>query len=392
MIKNQRGKLIWIGAAVLLIAVNLCILTGCKEDKQQYHHQVSVMYINVGKADSILVQVDEKNFLIDAGENDSVPSLFRALQYKEVAKLDGVILTHTHSDHIGGMEALAQRCEIENVYSAEISMNEETGENKIQQVVEQLALPHKKLKAGDQIAITSDVYFEVLGPLQYNDADDNDNSLVLKLSVNGKTFLFTGDMQFAEEETLLKAGADVSADILKVANHGNKDATSVKFAKAVSPEIAVISTDTSVDENSANKKVKAFFSSAKVYVTEDYACGVLIKIDTNGNTEVSDPIIPKLVASLEIQSVSLENQTVTIINNGDEVDLSGYFIFSTKGKEVFCFPEGSRLLRNEKITIACTGKKGDYIWKEEKVWSTKKEDIALLYDSYGNKLSSCVAQ
>ena len=122
---------------------------------------------------------------------------------------------------------------------------------------------------------------EVIAPLEYNKKDDNDNSLVLRLLVNGKVFLFTGDMQFAEEQTLLNAGTDVSADVLKVGNHGNPDSTSEQFAKAVNPEIAIITTDTSVDTDSANERVKKLFS--KVLLTQDYKFGIKITIDKDGN-------------------------------------------------------------------------------------------------------------
>ena len=104
----------------------------------------------------------------------------------------------------------------------------------------------------------------MLAPLEKNSEDDNDNSLVMMLHANGKRVLLTGDMQFAEEKTLLASGADISADILKVGNHGNPDATGESFAKAVSPKISVISTDTSVDEDSANERVFDALSMSEI--------------------------------------------------------------------------------------------------------------------------------
>ena len=73
----------------------------------------------------------------------------------------------------------------------------------------------------------------------------------------------------------------MSADVLKVGNHGNPDATSEQFAKAVNPEIAVITTDTSVDTDSANERVKKLFS--KVLLTQDYKFGIKITVDKDGN-------------------------------------------------------------------------------------------------------------
>ena len=235
--------------------------------------------------------------------------------------------------------------------------------------------------------LTPEIGFDVLGPLEYNNDDDNDNSLVLKLSINGKTFLFTGDMQFAEETTLLKADVDLSADVLKVGNHGNPDATSQEFAAAVSPEIAVIPTDTSVDEDSANERVVSALKGAEVFVTQDYPYGILLTVDADGKIDVSDPRPEGNNAKIEILELDKNAQTITLINNGEAADISGYFIFSENGLEVYVFPDGTYMQAGETISVACKGGQGDLIWDEKKVWKTKKEDTAVLYDRFGNELS-----
>lgn len=244
-------------------------------------HDATVVFINAGKADSILVMVDGKNYLIDTGVSDSASIIKDVFVKYGVEKLDGVFLTHTHKDHIGGLKKIAKTYDIDMVYSADISMNEDDGTNCIEEAVDKSGLKLSKLSAGDRVRIADKLYMEVIAPLKYNKKDDNDNSLVLRLLVNGKVFLFTGDMQFAEEQTLLDAGTDVSADVLKVGNHGNPDATSEQFAKAVNPEIAIITTDTSVDTDSANERVKKLFS--KVLLTQDYKFGIKITVDKDGN-------------------------------------------------------------------------------------------------------------
>ena len=267
-------------------------------------HDVSVLFINAGKADSILVQVNDKAYLIDTGEKESVPAIYRALENRGIHTLEGVFLTHKHSDHIGGLAGVSQRYKIGTVYSAEISQNEESGENKIDTLVQSLDLSQTKLSAGDKVEITDGVAFEVLGPITYNAKDDNDNSLVLRLTVNGKTFLFTGDMQFAEEKTLLMEGVDLKADVLKVGNHGNPDATSGDFAKAVSPELTIISTDTSVDTDSANERVQNLFSESQIYITQDFKVGIDVTVDKTGAIKVSDSSMQEAKADVSIIDVS----------------------------------------------------------------------------------------
>lgn len=351
------------------------------------HHDFSVMFINVGRADATLIQIDGVSYLIDTGEKSSVPSLFAALSILNVQKIKGVFLTHTHSDHVGGMEALAKRYQIDTLYSAEISEYNKDGKNKIEQLAKDLSIPHIKLVAGDIAELTPEVGFDVLGPIEYNSDDDNDNSLILKLFINGKIFLFTGDMQFPEEKTLLDAGVDVSVDVLKVGNHGNPDATSKEFALAVSPEIAVISTDTSVDEDSANERVISALQDAQVFITQDSSVGFLVTIGADGEIEVKNPQPEKTKTQIEIFELNKDDQEVTLINNGEDADISGYLLFSEKGSEVYVFPEGTYIKTGETLTVACKGGQGDLIWDDKKVWHKKKEDTAILYDRFGNELS-----
>jgi competence protein ComEC len=324
--------------------------------------------------------------MVDTGAKGAFISLYRALSLLGVNGLDGVFLTHTHADHIGGMEALSRRCGIGALYSAEISMDKDDGKNAIDQLAGELGLEQVKLRAGDTVDIGSGAYFEVLGPLETNSEDDNDNSLVMKLHAGGITVLLAGDMQFAEEQTLLDAGADLSADVLKVGNHGNPDATSEAFAKAVGADYAVISTSAAQEPDTPADSVIAALGSARIAVTQDDACGVLLGA-TGGAVVFYDPAIPAAAADIAIAQIDTEAQTVSLVNNGGDADISGYFIVSEKGNEVFVFPQGAALAAGETITVACTGGTGDYIWDDKKVWSGKDSEAGALYDAYGNALS-----
>lgn len=294
--KRINKKIISFAIYMMVTVLMVPFIAGCSSQKSgntseavevTNPHDVSVLFINAGRADSILVQVDDKNYLIDTGEKESAEAICSALEKQGVQKLDAVFLTHTHSDHIGGLEKVSKKYTIEKVYSASISMNKDNGKNKITNAVGKLNLDRTTLNAGDAVKIDDTLSFEVLGPLEYNDDDDNDNSLVLRLQVNGRTFLFTGDMQFAEEETLLNAGIDVKADVLKVGNHGNKDATSEAFAKAVSPQIAVITTNITDDPGSASARVRALFNNCDLYIEDQGETGILVTVGRDGSINAS---------------------------------------------------------------------------------------------------------
>ncbi len=248
----------------------------------------SVIYINAGKADCIMIKANGHTFLIDTGLKQSYHTIQKVLNKYDVEKLDAVFLTHQHKDHIGGLKKIAEKYPISKVYASSIAMKGKDGLSKIDNVTQKLNLPLEKLSYGDQVKLVEDLYFDVIGPTIYNVEDDNDNSLVLRLDVNGKRFLFTGDMQWAEEKALMTEKVDVSADIYKVSNHGNPDSTLKEFARKVSPQIAIVTTDTNIDRDSANRTILSFFHKAKIYKTQDYDLGVLVEIDEKSNVTVRE--------------------------------------------------------------------------------------------------------
>ena len=264
--------------------VPIFLLCGCKTQSvpAASDGDIRILFINVGKADAALLSAGDSHYLIDTGTKDSAEALLAALEAMQVKTLDGVFLTHTHSDHIGGMERLAENIPVTMLYHAEFTELTKKGVNKFERFSEELGIPHTALAAGDVLTLGGGVTAEVIGPLYPNTEDDNDQSLVLMVQANGRKILLTGDMQFAEEATLLSAGKDVSADVLKVGNHGNPDATSDSFAAAVSPSVAIISTDTSEDTDSANERVLAALEGAELCITQDASLGILVTISADG--------------------------------------------------------------------------------------------------------------
>lgn len=277
-------KIKWIIASFVLISIIIAGILLLNRQSTDLGN-VSVVYINAGKADSILIKIQDKSYLIDTGTSHSAKKIKKVLKKYRVSTLDGVFLTHTHKDHIGGFKKIVKSYSVKKLYAADISKNDENGDNPIEMLAQETNFTLNRLSAGDKLSIAKDVNMEVLGPIEYNDEDDNDNSLVMKMRVNGKTFLFCGDMKHSEENTLLKASVDVKADIIKVGHHGRKDATSEEFAKAVSPEYAVICTDSDADKT-ASKSVRRMFTN--VYITDEYKYGILFTVASNGKLTIKN--------------------------------------------------------------------------------------------------------
>ena len=356
-------------------------------------HEARVFFVNVGKADCAIVDIDGHIWLVDTGTDESFPNVYAALELMGAESIDGVILTHGHSDHVGGLYAINRRFPVgEAVYPA---LQNETAD--LEDAIFGNGIPGRSVKAGDEILVTDDgVRFEVLAPKSLDAGNDNDNSLVLMLRVNGRSVLFTGDMQVSEDAKLTSSGADLTCDVLKVPNHGNPDATSETFAKAADPLIAVVSTDTAVDADSANPAVLAKLSGAEIYLTQDHPLGVLVTIARDGVMSVSFPDgEPAGVSGLAFTEVSKEKQSFTLTNNSAEpVDLSGFAVRSTRGNEVFIFPGGTVIEAGASITVACrnSASAADLIWDEKKAWANSKEDYAVLIDRYGNELARMISE
>ena len=344
--------------------------------------EFSILFVNVGKADAAILRFGETTVLIDTGSAESAPQLLAGLNALSVTKIDAVFITHSHSDHLGGLSALSANYDIPMVYSPVYSEADKSGVSKIVKRAEKLHLPHKKLLAGDVVPITGDVSFTVLGPLSLNEADDNDNSLVLRFSYGGKTFLFTGDMQFTEEQAIIDSGATLKSDVLKVGNHGNPDATGDDFAALVAPAFAVISTDTAVDTDSANPRVYAALPNTTIEVTQDFPIGVLLTLDQSGAILLQNPAKESVPSFVVVQAIDVPSQTITLTNSGAApADLSGMILFSVRSDATLRFPEGTQLGAGESLVIG-TGE--DFSFKDEdNPLNKKKANTVLLFDRFG---------
>lgn len=352
--------------------------------------EFAILFVNVGRADAAILCFGETCVLIDTGSEDSVPQLIAGLNLLNISRIDAVFLTHSHADHTGGLNALAANYDIPMVYSPLFSEQNKDGVGKIVKLCDKLTLPHTELIAGQTIPVTDSVSFAVMGPLTYNEDDDNDNSLILRFTYKEASFLFVGDAQFNEEQTLLEFGADLNSNVLKVGNHGNPDATGEDFARAVSPAFAVISTNTEADQDSANERVLAALAPASVSITQDFPLGVLLTLDESGKPVITNPSRPVFTSPAMISSIDAESQTVTISNpNGETIDLSGCVLTCDRSGAALRFSEGTLLAAGTLLTVSGSKGGGTIVFSsEDKPLSTKKQNAVTLYSPYGETLST----
>lgn len=202
---------------------------------------LTVHFLDVGQADCILIQSPAgRNMLIDAGNKSDAQTIIRYLKGQGVRRLEVVVGTHPHADHIGSMDQIINNFVIGRVYLPKVSVNTRTFADLL------TAIKHKGLKvttarAGVDIPLDPALKLRILGPNSATYPNLNDYSAVIKLTYNRVSFLFTGDAEKNAEMELIRAGADLQADVLKVGHHGSSSSTSPAFLKKVAPRYAVLS-------------------------------------------------------------------------------------------------------------------------------------------------------
>lgn len=202
--------------------------------------KVKVHFIDVGQADSILIQSEHKNLLIDTGDENSGEQIVNYLQANDVDVLDALVITHPHHDHIGGVTDVLEQIKVQSFYMPPLKNKTKTF-NRLKQVIDEKKIMVFQAKAGDKINIEKGVTMKIIAPLKGKYDKMNDYSYVMKLIHGKNDFLFMADAGEQSETQLLTKNVDIRADVIKVGHHGANTGTTLPFLKAVNPDYAVIS-------------------------------------------------------------------------------------------------------------------------------------------------------
>lgn len=245
--------------------------------------QVELFAVNVGKGDALVVRAGDYTCLIDTGKEKAQEQLEVALKALGVEALDAVFITHTDKDHVGGLKWLRESdIEIRAIYASRYYPNTTEKKHPAVKAAKKLDLTVNWLGAGDSVPLgDSGAVFRVLAPAMEIPDDEDDNSLVMMLESPDGRILLTGDMEHVEEAALLSSGADLRCDVLKVANHGDSDATSAALIAACAPSVALISTDSEEKPGTPDAGIVRNLQSigCAVYVTQDASLGIRVTLD-----------------------------------------------------------------------------------------------------------------
>lgn len=234
----------------------------------------AVHFVDVGQGDGAIVVCDGKTLVIDGGTAENGAKMVEYLQNMlHVSKVDFVIGTHPHADHIGGLPDVIRACKVKKLYSPVDEFEAKTFETM------KRAADDKKLKitvpqAGQSFSLGR-AKVEFLAPLGIYD-NVNDLSLVVRITYGQTAFLFTGDAERPSEYDMTDSGEDLSATVLKVGHHGSNTSTSYVFLRQVMPTYAIISCGKDNAYGHPHEEVlsRLVDEGAAVYRTDE--CGTIV--------------------------------------------------------------------------------------------------------------------
>ena len=199
---------------------------------------LSAHFIDVGQADSTLVRLpDGKTMLIDAGDNKTGIKVVAYLNNLGIERIDYLVATHPHADHIGGMADVINDFDIGRVYMPDVTTNTKTFESMLD-AIEKKNIPVTKATAGVNIFTENGISADIIAPNSPTYKEMNNYSAVVRLVYGNTVYLFMGDAETLSEDEIT---ADVRADVLKVGHHGSDTSSGENFILRVSPRVAVIS-------------------------------------------------------------------------------------------------------------------------------------------------------
>lgn len=206
------------------------------EDVVSLEGDLSVHYIDVGQADSILIESNQEYMLIDGGNNVDGPLLVDYFKDLGITSFKYLVATHPHEDHIGGLDDVIDNFDIGTIYMPDVITTSKTFEDLLDSIENKnltfnVPVIGSSFKLGD-----SDFTVIYTGT---DTSDLNNTSIVLRMVYGNTSFLFTGDATDVTEEKIINQ--NIQADVLKVGHHGSKYSTTDKFLAKVNPKYAVIS-------------------------------------------------------------------------------------------------------------------------------------------------------
>lgn len=308
---------------------------------------LKVHFIDVGQGDCILIEDGTSAMLIDAGNPENGPGIVSYIKNLGTQKLNFVLATHPHADHIGGMADVINAFDVEKIIMPKATHTTRTFENLL------LTIQNKGLKITAPVPGTEyklgDASFTILAPNSSSYKDLNDYSVVIKLKYGSTSFLFTGDAEAVSENEILARGYDVKANVLKVGHHGSTSSTTERFLDAVSPRYAVIcvGANNQYGHPAPETLSKLAERGIKIYRTDE--AGTIVA--TSDGKSISFNKQPSSVNISSTASEKTDKADNTAVSSGNSTASNDMIVYITKTGSKY-HRENCSSLRSSRIPIS----------------------------------------
>jgi competence protein ComEC len=287
-VKAKVKKTAWF---VFLVSVNLFVWSKVFDDSSR---RITWVQLDVGQGDAAILHLPRgKILMIDGG--DRTPDwdcgkqvILPYLYHLGIRRIDGLVITHAHNDHLGGLISIADNIPVKRVFTSDTCW---TGplSRQLLSVLRKRHIPVYVLKTGDTIRGFPGVCIRVLSPgphrenTSFSHADCNNRSLVLRLKYGRIRLLFMGDAEQDVEKRLLRSRVLLKCDGLKAGHHGSATSSSGSFLQNADPSIAVISVGRKNRFNHPSEAVLDRFASMSVPVYRTDRSGAVV-LQTRGDS------------------------------------------------------------------------------------------------------------
>ncbi len=251
-----------------------------KEEKKDelFEENLTVHYLDVGQGDSCFLELpNNQTMLIDGAQANKKDIIINYIKELGYSKIDYVIATHPHEDHIGSLKYIIETFDIGSIFMPKVSSTSKTYENLLKAIINK-DLKIKTARSNLKMIEDENFKIEFIAPTKESYQNLNNYSAVIQISYYERKFLFMADAEKESEEELPN---DIKADVIKVGHHGSNTSSTTAFVNKVKPEYAIISVAKDNSYNHPSLKVIEKWQSVGAKVLRTDQDGTII-IKTNG--------------------------------------------------------------------------------------------------------------